>query len=232
MSDPRVIVALDFTDPVAALALADRLEPAQCRLKVGKALFTSAGPTLVRQLVDRGYGVFLDLKFHDIPNTVAQACKAAMRLGVWMINVHASGGGAMLRAARDALADADTRLIAVTVLTSMDATDLREIGVQAEPLAQVERLAWLAKDCGLDGVVCSAQEASVVRSLCGDAFLRVTPGIRLAGDAPDDQKRVMTPARACAAGASYLVVGRPVTGADDPLAVVRKINQEIAEATN
>jgi orotidine-5'-phosphate decarboxylase len=226
----RVIVALDFADASPALALCDQLSPGLCRLKVGKELFTAAGPHLVSTLVKRGFGVFLDLKFHDIPNTVAQACRAAAGMGVWMLNVHALGGRAMMQAARDAIGDGDEapHLIAVTVLTSMGETDLREVGIAGDPARSVARLAALANECGLDGVVCSAREASRIRENFGEAFLRVTPGIRPAGSAGDDQKRIMTPVEAIAAGASYLVIGRPVTRAGNPAEVLEQINREIA----
>ena len=212
------------------MALADRLDPAACKLKIGKELFTAAGPDFVATLVQRGFDVFLDLKFHDIPNTVAQACKAAAQLGVWMVNVHALGGRAMMNAAREAIEAAPRKpiVIAVTVLTSMAETDLREVGIDASPLVEAMRLAQLAGDCGLDGVVCSAHEAAAVRDQLGDRFLRVTPGIRLPEDAAGDQKRVMTPQIAIESGASYLVIGRSVTRAADPLAVLARINREIA----
>jgi orotidine-5'-phosphate decarboxylase len=227
---PRVIVALDLGDAAAALELVDRLSPELCRLKVGKELFTSAGPGLVTELVARGYGVFLDLKFHDIPNTVAQACRAAARLGIWMLNVHASGGSEMMRAAREAISEFDDppALIAVTVLTSMSDQDLRDIGIEASPEQAALRLAALASACGLNGVVCSAHEAGAIRDRFGDGFLRVTPGIRLTDSAADDQKRIMAPAAAIASGASYLVIGRPIARAADPLATLRSINREIA----
>lgn len=230
--DPKVIVALDFADPRAALDLAQRLDPAQCRVKVGKELFTAAGPAVVEQLVSRGFGLFLDLKFHDIPNTVASACRAAARLGVWMVNVHAFGGRPMLEAAREAVGAGpqSPRLIAVTLLTSMTAADLVDIGVAGSPDEVVSRLAALAKACGLDGVVCSAREAPTLRARCGAGFSLVTPGIRPADAAVDDQQRVMTPAGAIAAGASYLVIGRPITRAPDPLAALERINREIAGA--
>lgn len=226
----RVIVALDFAEADAALALAGRLAPELCRLKVGKELFTTGGPALVETLAQRGFDIFLDLKFHDIPNTVAQACKAAAGLGVWMVNVHALGGRSMLEAARAAIepGPASPRLIAVTVLTSMAEADLREVGIAASPIEAAMRLAGLAADCGLDGVVCSAHEAAAIRDRCGADFLRVTPGIRLPEDAAGDQKRIMTPRLAIESGASYLVVGRPVTRAADPLAVLARINSEIA----
>ncbi len=227
---PRVIVALDYASAADALALAGRLDPAQCRVKVGKELFTAAGPALVDSLVQRGFSIFLDLKFHDIPNTVAAACKAAAGLGVWMINVHAGGGRAMMQAAREALSGVNhaPKLIAVTVLTSLGAEDLRELGYAEAPQALAERLARLALASGMDGVVCSAQEAPALRRACGAAFCLITPGIRLADAAEDDQKRIVTPAAAMANGADYLVIGRPITRAADPLAVLRAINAEIS----
>ncbi len=226
----RVIVALDFVDARSAKGLVDRLDPGDCKLKVGKELFTAAGPDFVAEMVGRGFDLFLDLKFHDIPTTAAQACKVAARLGVWMINVHALGGRAMMSAARAAIDSLPHRpkLIAVTVLTSMSEEDLREIGIGASPLDQVMRLADLSVQCGLDGVVCSAHEAAGIRERHGSGFLRVTPGIRLPEDATGDQKRIMTPQMAMAAGASYLVVGRSVTRAPDPHAVLARINREIA----
>lgn len=227
--DPKILVALDFQDAAAALAFAERVSPSQCRLKVGKELFTVAGPQLVEQLVARGFDVFLDLKFHDIPNTVAQAVKAAARLGVWMVNVHASGGRKMMEAARDALQDEPRKplLIAVTVLTSMDGAQLAELGLP-EPAVQVPLLARLALDCGMDGVVCSAQEAVVLKKLCGANFKLVTPGIRPAGADAGDQSRIMTPEAAMAAGADYLVIGRPITQNADPLATLQAINASLA----
>lgn len=227
--DPKIIVALDYPDAKSALALVEHLSSAECKLKVGKELFTAAGPALVRELSARGFGVFLDLKFHDIPNTVAAACRAAADLGVWMLNVHASGGRRMMEAARQAIDQSEhkPRLIAVTVLTSMNETDLRETGITDSPAHQVGRLTDLAKQSGLDGVVCSAQEALQLRETWGKEFLLVTPGIRPAGTNSGDQSRIMTPASAVRAGSDYLVVGRPITQAVDPLAVLRKINQEI-----
>ena len=229
MNGPRVIVALDFASADQALAFAARVTPQTCRLKVGKELFTAAGPALIEKLTQRGFDVFLDLKFHDIPNTVAGACKAAVQLGVWMLNVHALGGRAMLEAARDAVAAGTHRpkLIAVTLLTSMAANDMKEVGIEGEPAAAALRLARLAQASGLDGVVCSAQEAALLKRECGSQFCLVTPGIRPARGANDDQQRVMTPADAMAAGANYLVIGRPVTRAPDPVAVLAAINHEI-----
>ncbi len=228
----RIIVALDFPEAESALAFTRLLSPESCKLKVGKELFTAEGPAFVEALVKRGFDVFLDLKFHDIPTTVARACSAAARLGVWMLNVHALGGGAMVQAARDALAQSGDRplLIAVTVLTSMSDSDLHDIGIEADAAQTVLRLAGLAHANGADGVVCSAHEAGALRERFGDSFLRVTPGIRLAGSSDDDQRRVMTPSRAVQGGASYLVLGRPVTRADDPAGVLRRIQQEIHES--
>lgn len=229
MSDSRIIVALDYPQAAPALALAKRLEPSLCRLKVGKELFTAAGPQLIEQLQQCGFEVFLDLKFHDIPNTTAQACKAAASLGVWMVNVHASGGRRMMEAAREALANIGRRpkLIAVTVLTSMVQEDLRDIGIAASPQEMVSRLAQLAYDSGLDGVVCSAQEASMLRQQCGKDFCLVTPGIRPANAAANDQSRIMTPRAALESGSSYLVIGRPITQAPDPLVALQDILKEI-----
>lgn len=225
----KVIVALDFAEAEAALALVERLDPRLCRLKVGKELFTVAGPDLVRALVARGFEVFLDLKFHDIPNTVAAACRASASLGVWMLNVHASGGRRMMMAAQEALAGLPQRplLIAVTVLTSMSAEDLNEVGVADAPADQVLRLARLTQQCGLNGVVCSAQEATLLRAELGTDFRLVTPGIRPAGVETGDQRRVMTPSEAIRAGASDLVIGRPITGAPDPLAALKNIQTEL-----
>ncbi len=233
-ADPRVIVALDFANPMHALALADRLDPAACALKVGKELFVVAGPEPVRWMIERGFRVFLDLKFHDIPNTVAQACMAATRLGVWMLNVHAAGGRAMLESARDAVAAtaaeegrAQPLLIAITVLTSLADDDLRATGISGTADEQALNLARLAAGCGLDGVVCSAVEAPALRSALGPTFKLVTPGIRPAGSAKDDQARTITPEAAIANGADYLVIGRPITQAPDPLAALASINASL-----
>jgi orotidine-5'-phosphate decarboxylase len=224
MNDPKIIIALDYPNAAPALALADRLEPSLCRLKVGKEL--------LEKLMQRGFEIFLDLKFHDIPNTTAQACKAAASLGVWMINVHALGGRKMMEAAREAIARSEEqpKLIAVTVLTSMVQQDLAEIGINAASADMVLRLATLARDSGLDGVVCSAQEAALLRKHCGNEFCLVTPGIRPASASHDDQSRVMTPRAALQAGSSYLVIGRPITQAADPLQALLDINQELAES--
>jgi orotidine-5'-phosphate decarboxylase len=230
---PRVIVALDFPDGHKAMQFVEQLPPGSCRLKVGKELFTRAGPDLVRQLVELGHDVFLDLKFHDIPNTVARACEAAAQLGVWMVNVHASGGRRMMEAAATALRECEGRsplLIGVTVLTSMGSEDLAEVGVQVDPAEQVERLALLAKASGLDGVVCSPREAGQLRSMLGEDFVLVTPGVRPAGAARDDQTRVMTPAQAIHDGSGYLVIGRPVTQAADPVGALETINAEVRTA--
>lgn len=231
MNDPTIIVALDYPAAEPALELVARLEPALCRLKVGKELFTAAGPQLLEQIMRRGFEVFLDLKFHDIPNTTAQACKAAAALGVWMVNVHALGGRRMMEAAREAVAQAaqPPKLIAVTVLTSMAQEDLSELGITAYPADLVLLLAALARDSGLDGVVCSAQEAAQLRRACGNEFCLVTPGIRPANSAADDQTRVMTPLAALDNGASYLVIGRPITRAADPLQALLEISQQIGD---
>jgi orotidine-5'-phosphate decarboxylase len=224
MSSP-IIVALDFDNAAAALALSERLDPTLCRVKVGKELFTRTGPALVEQLQGRGFEVFLDLKFHDIPNTVAAAVRAAADLGVWMVNVHAAGGGRMMAAAREALEQftQPPLLIAVTVLTSMSQQDLLELGYTEEPEQRVLRLAQLAARNGMDGVVCSAQESSLLRRACGPDFALVTPGIRLAGDSADDQRRVVTPAEAIEQGSDYLVIGRSITAAEDPIAKLAEI---------
>jgi orotidine-5'-phosphate decarboxylase len=221
----RVIVALDYPDERGALELAARLDPSLCRVKVGKELFVCAGPAVVERLQARGYDVFLDLKVHDIPNTVAGACRAAARLGVWMVNVHASGGGTMMRAAREALAafPRPPLLIGVTVLTSLTDADLVEIGFAGGAVQGVERLARLAAASGLDGVVCSAEEAGLLRAALGERFVTVTPGIRLEGGDRGDQSRVVTPADAVRRGAHYLVIGRPVTQAADPVATLQGI---------
>ncbi len=226
----RVIVALDYPDAASALQLVAGLSPDLCRLKVGKELFTRAGPQLVEELASRGFDVFLDLKFHDIPNTVASACHAAADLGVWMVNVHALGGERMLLAAREGIERAKHTplLIAVTILTSMDVQDLAAVGLSGTPEDNVLRLATLAHQSGLDGVVCSSRETGILRDRLGPDFRLITPGIRPAGSQADDQRRVMTPADAINAGSSYLVIGRPVTQADDPVSVLRTINSELS----
>ena len=229
----RVIVALDYPDAASALQLVAGLSPDLCRLKVGKELFTRAGPQLVEELAGRGFDVFLDLKFHDIPNTVASACHAAADLGVWMVNVHALGGERMLLAAREGLERAKHTplLIAVTILTSMDGHDLAAVGLSGTPEDNVLRLATLAHQSGLDGVVCSSRETGILRDRLGPDFRLITPGIRPAGSQADDQRRVMTPADAIRAGSNYLVIGRPVTRADDPVSVLRTINSELSALT-
>jgi len=229
MPDPKIVVALDYADAASALKLVERLDSTLCRLKVGKELFTAAGPQLVETLVARDFGVFLDLKFHDIPNTVAKACEAASRLGVWMLNVHASGGLAMMQAAKEGIVRSGQGplLIAVTVLTSMDQATLDQIGATAKLPDQVLNLAMLTQRAGLDGVVCSAQETTMLRQELGRDFCLVTPGIRPADASLDDQNRVVTPAKALQMGASYLVIGRPITQAPDPLAALQAIQQDI-----
>jgi len=229
-NDPRIVVALDFPSADDALHFCERFQPGMCRLKVGFELYTAAGPALVEKLVAKGFDVFLDLKFHDIPNTVGQACAAAARLGVWMLNVHALGGRTMMQVAREAVEKSARRplLIGVTILTSHSADDLREIGLAGDPESQVLRLAQLARASGLDGVVCSAQEAVRLRKELGSEFCLVTPGIRPLGSAAGDQQRVMTPAQAIQAGANYLVIGRPITQATDPIGILTAINHELA----
>lgn len=230
-TDSKIIVALDYADLSMAEAFIEQVNPELCKLKVGKEMFTRFGPDFVRQLCKSGFDVFLDLKFHDIPNTVAKACEAAADLGVWMVNVHAQGGQRMMTAAKEALvkARAETRLIAVTVLTSMDKQDLETLGITQSPSDLAQSLAQLTHHCGLDGIVCSAQESSQMRSLFSNDFLLVTPGIRPAGSESDDQRRIMTPTDAVQAGSSYLVVGRPITKSDDPVGILRTINSEISD---
>ncbi|KJG05643.1 orotidine 5'-phosphate decarboxylase [Photobacterium angustum] len=228
--DPKVIVALDYDNQNEALAFVDRIEPGSCRLKVGKEMFTFFGPDFVRQLHDRGHSVFLDLKFHDIPNTCSKAVKAAADLGVWMVNVHASGGERMMTASREILEPYGKDrplLIGVTVLTSMEASDLAGIGINCEPHQQVLNLASLAKNSGLDGVVCSAHEANTLKQSLGQGFKLVTPGIRPAGSDAGDQRRIMTPVEAISAGSDYLVIGRPITQAADPASVLAQINKSL-----
>lgn len=230
MQDPKVIVALDFDNKMQALNFVDRLDSQICKLKVGKEMFTYFGPEFVKTLVTKKFDVFLDLKFHDIPNTTAKACKAAADLGVWMLNVHASGGPKMMEAARQALevfGNERPLLIGVTVLTSMDTEQLHAIGILTEPDKQVLRLAKLSHQSGLDGVVCSAQEATLLRNELSNDFLLVTPGIRPLGSAQGDQSRIMTPQEAMKSGVNYMVIGRPITQAKDPIAVLQEINQSI-----
>ena len=232
MDNRRVIVPLDFPDERSALDMAARLDPQLCRVKVGKELFVAAGPSVVERLHKAGHEVFLDLKFHDIPNTVAGACRSAARLGVWMLNVHASGGEAMMRAAREAVASAGGRaplLIGVTILTSLADADLVRLGIAGTAADNAERLARLARECGLDGVVCSAEEAPRLRGATAPGFLLVTPGIRLESDAKGDQSRVVTPVEAVRRGADYLVIGRPVTQSKDPAATLAAIRQSLKE---
>ncbi|MBL79639.1 MAG: orotidine-5'-phosphate decarboxylase [Nitrosomonadaceae bacterium] len=227
MKDPCIIVALDFPNEGQALQLAKRLDPKLCRVKIGKELFTSTGPRIVEKLMSMGFEVFLDLKFHDIPNTVASACRVAGDLGVWMINIHALGGKKMLASARDALPFGGTKLVAVTLLTSMGTGDLESIGFNGNSEDMVKKLALLARGCGLDGVVCSALEASQLRQTMGVNFNLITPGIRPLGSLSDDQNRIATPQIAIQNGADYLVIGRPITQAKDPLLMLEKINAEI-----
>ncbi|MDI2627610.1 orotidine-5'-phosphate decarboxylase [Salmonella enterica] len=230
ITESPVVVALDYHERDKALAFVDKIDPRDCRLKVGKEMFTLFGPQLVRDLQQRGFDVFLDLKFHDIPNTTARAVAAAADLGVWMVNVHASGGARMMAAARDALAPfgkVAPLLIAVTVLTSMETSDLRDLGVTLSPAEHAERLARLTQQCGLDGVVCSAQEAVRFKQALGAAFKLVTPGIRPAGSEAGDQRRIMTPEQALSAGVDYMVIGRPVTQSVDPAQTLKDINASL-----
>ncbi|MEO7320013.1 MAG: orotidine-5'-phosphate decarboxylase [Nitrosospira sp.] len=227
MSDPRIIVALDFPGAEQTLAFIAKLDPALCRVKVGKELFTAAGPQVVEKIMGKGFEIFLDLKFHDIPNTVANACKAAAALGVWMINVHALGGKRMLLAAREAVPVGTVRLIAVTLLTSMERSDLNEIGLHEDPQQVVQRLALLAGDCGLDGVVSSALEVPELRQIMGKNFCLITPGIRPIDVSVDEQKRITTPRQAIENGSDYLVIGRPITRARDPMSLLQRLNEEI-----
>ncbi len=224
-----IIVVLDFPDAKSALALAVCLDPAICRVKVGKELHTAAGPQVIDDLMLRGFEVFLDLKFHDIPNTVASACRVAASQGVWMMNVHASGGSRMMLAAREALDFAQVKplLIGVTVLTSLSDADMVDIGFSGTARDNVMRLATLTKACGLDGVVCSAAEATSLRAALGAEFRLVTPGIRLADDAKGDQQRVVTPTDAIELGVDYLVIGRSITHAKDPVATLDFIHQQV-----
>lgn len=224
-----IIVALDVNTRQAALTLADQLDPKLCRLKVGKELFTQLGPQIIQDLHARQFEVFLDLKFHDIPNTTAQAVLAAADLGVWMVNVHASGGRKMLETSVERLkrSNYSTYLIAVTVLTSMSETDLQEVGIHIPVNEHVLKLATLAKDCGLDGVVCSAQEARSLKANLGQEFLLITPGIRPADCEADDQKRIMTPQQALANGVDHMVIGRPITKADQPAQALQQIFNSI-----
>ena len=227
----RVIVALDYPDQHQALAMAAQLDPQKCRVKVGKELFTRCGPAIVEALQVQGFEVFLDLKFHDIPNTTAKAVRAAAELGVWMVNVHASGGRRMMEAARNELEQvngADTLLIAVTVLTSMERSDLIDLGIDVEPLEHVKRLAKLTENSGLHGVVCSAQEVTPLRQVIGADFKLITPGIRPADADVGDQKRIMTPSDAIKAGSDYLVIGRPITKAASPVESLARIDAELA----
>ncbi|OEF25367.1 orotidine-5'-phosphate decarboxylase [Vibrio rumoiensis] len=231
MLDPKVIVALDYDNQNDALTFVDNIDPTQCRLKVGKEMFTLLGPDFVRQLHAKNFSVFLDLKFHDIPNTCSKAVRAAAELGVWMVNVHASGGERMMTASRDILEPYGKDrplLIGVTVLTSMEQSDLAGIGLDITPQEQVKRLAKLTKNSGLDGVVCSAHESSMLKSDLGNEFKLVTPGIRPAGSDAGDQRRIMTPAEAMTAGSDYLVIGRPITQASNPNQVLIDINATLS----
>lgn len=228
--EPRIIVALDFPDEQSALTLVDKLDPSLCRVKIGKELFVRCGPALVEKVQQKGFDVFLDLKFYDIPNTVAAACRAAADLGVWMVNVHASGGHKMMDAAREAIANSSNqpKLIAVTILTSMTSHDLSELGFDLTPMEEVQRLASIAKECEMDGVVCSPLEAQMLTESLGREFLLVTPGVRPVGSDQGDQSRVMTPKDALNAGSDYLVIGRPITAAYRPVEALQNIVASIS----
>ena len=229
MSSP-VIIALDYETQEETLRIAKQLDPKLCRLKIASTLFTHYGPSIIEALQNLGFDIFLDLKYHDIPQQVASACKQAAQLGVWMLTLHCSGGETMMRAAREALdsiAGKKPLLVGVTVLTSLSTEDLHQIGYAESLIDTVLALAKMAQHAGMDGVVCSAAEASLLRKTLGDAFLLVTPGIRFADDPADDQKRVVTPELALASGSNYLVIGRPITQAADPMAVLRKITSLI-----
>jgi len=223
----QIIVALDFNNSQQALSLVDNLDPNKCRVKVGKELFTREGPEIVKNLVYKGFDVFLDLKFHDIPNTTANACLAAADLGAWMVNVHVQGGSKMMQTAKEKIINYDIKLIGVTVLTSMDSSDIAEIGINTTPAEQVICLSKLAYNSGLDGVVCSPLEISAIRKNIKGSFGLVTPGIRPVGSLSQDQKRVMTPKKAIDTGSDWLVIGRPITQADNPVAVVDSIYKDI-----
>ncbi|AMA64645.1 Orotidine 5'-phosphate decarboxylase [Candidatus Arsenophonus lipoptenae] len=226
-----IIVALDFHDLKDALSFVDNISPKLCRLKVGIHMFTLYGPKFIKILHDRGFQVFLDLKFHDIPNIVAQAVKSAAEMGVWMVNLHSSGGYKMMIAAKKALAEYGKNaplLIAITVLTSIEQIDLHHIGINQSLNNYVLKLAQLVKKCGLDGIVCSANEALILKSICNDNdFLLVTPGIRLIGAKLDDQCRIMTPEKAINIGVDYIVIGRPITYSDNPVLTLEYINRLI-----
>lgn len=230
MENKNIVVALDFDKQIEAMNLIDQLDPSLCRLKIGKEMFTHFGPEFVTNVQNKGFDVFLDLKFHDIPNTVAKAVKAAADLGVWMVNVHASGGSRMMNAAREILqpyGEDAPLLIAVTVLTSMSEEDLLDLGITKSPQEQVNFLAGLAHKAGMDGVVCSAQEATMLKANYGQNFQLVTPGIRTADASVDDQKRIMTPQRAVEAGSDYLVIGRAITKSSNPIQTMKDIYQSL-----
>jgi len=229
MTEPRIIVALDFPEEQSAMAMVQKLDPKMCRLKIGKELFVRSGPQFVEKVQKLGFDVFLDLKFYDIPNTVAGACRAAADLGVWMVNVHASGGHKMMEAAKEAVANSNHQpyLIAVTILTSMTSHDLSELGFDLTPMEEVQRLAGIAHECGLDGVVCSPLEAEILTKQLGKEFLLVTPGVRPEGSDRGDQNRVMTPVQALQAGSDYLVIGRPITAAENPIQSLENIISSI-----
>lgn len=225
--DSKIIVALDYSNEAQAVEFINKVTPDLCKLKIGKELFTTAGPQFVDKVVNKGFDVFLDLKFHDIPNTVMKACHAAAELGVWMVNVHALGGKTMMQAAKEGVATTGTKLIAVTILTSMGQDDLKQIGINMDVEQQVVNLATLSNEASLDGVVCSAKEVSLLRKTLDKDFLLVTPGIRPLGSDTGDQKRVVTPSDAIQMGSSYLVIGRPITQSDSPIKTLEAILNDI-----
>ncbi|MFK5894570.1 MAG: orotidine-5'-phosphate decarboxylase [Pseudomonadota bacterium] len=228
-TDPKIIIALDYSDEQSAMAMVKQLSPTLCRIKIGKELFVSSGPQLIEKIAKLGFDIFLDLKFHDIPNTVAGACRAAANLGVWMVNVHASGGLKMMQAAREAIENSSHKplLIAVTILTSLDDKALTEIGYKNNTQQQVLQLAKLTQNAGLDGVVCSPLEAQLIKAETNKDFLLITPGVRPKGSKVNDQSRIMTPKQALEAGSNYLVIGRPITAAENPLKALELIASEI-----
>jgi len=230
-ADPKIIIALDYSDENSALTMAKQLSPDLCRIKIGKELFVSSGPQLVEKIANMGFDIFLDLKFHDIPNTVAGACRAAANLGVWMVNVHASGGLKMMEAAKESIINSSHQplLIAVTILTSLDNKALDEIGYSRDTKQQVIRLAKLTQQAELDGVVCSPLEAQVIKSETNKDFILVTPGVRPKGSDVNDQSRIMTPNQALKAGSDYLVIGRPITASENPLKALENIVEEITK---
>ena len=228
MNDSKVIVALDFSSLIETEFFLKKIKGQNCRLKVGKELFTSEGPNIIKLIQRYGFEIFLDLKFHDIPNTVSSAIKASCNFGVWMVNIHASGGKQMMLAAREAVDSSSHKplLIAVTILTSFDKSSYQELGFKNDLQEQIAYLAIMSEKSGMDGIVCSANDISSIKPLVEDKFQFITPGIRIE-NSNDDQKRVTTPENAISNGSNYIVIGRPVTLSDDPATIIQKINQRI-----